>query len=332
MTLGVVLPTFNRATLLGKTLDSLMQAYVPSQLAVTIFVVNNNSSDNTAEVIETYRREMTNLNLVYETQQGSSAAMNAGIRASKSDLVAFINDDEEVDATWFEVIYKFFAGHPEVAFAGGPYRPNWSQAKPDWITRNFGGIVGWVDAGHERKEFGPNLNAMLMAGNAVVRRGVFDQIGLFDTSLGRFGTGVDACEDEEMFRRLLAANFRGMYLPELIIHHHIPAERMTRKYFRRSCWARGVSYGKLSKRLSFQQTSAVEQLFGIPRWQIRRALRGLLTAFKGTLGKASTADAFAGELYVWELAGYIRGRLSVDAQAPRMSPARPGATGVQKLC
>ncbi|MFL6353767.1 MAG: hypothetical protein ACJ74Z_18225 [Bryobacteraceae bacterium] len=51
------------------------------------------------------------------------------------------------------------------------------------------------------------------------------------------------------------------------------------------------------------------EVFRIPRWRIRHASAGLVRTIKGRLRLASPALAFQGELRLWDLAGYINGRL-----------------------
>lgn len=304
LSLDVILPTYNRADLLPKTLESLMNATRPAGLEITVYLVDNNSKDNTAELVRDYQtRFPVSLRYVFETQQGLSAALNAGIRAGTGDILAMINDDEEVDARWFEVIEEF--GNSAYDFAGGPYQPNWEVPKPDWISKEYGGIVGWVDAGDTRQEYGPEFNGILMGGNVVIRRRVLDQVGLYDVTLGRTDKGLAGFEDEHMYRRLLAAGFRGIYLPELIIYHFIPAKRMTRKYHRQWCWGLGNSMAVLNR----LQKPEGPLLFGMPRWQYRQAAAGLVKALKGLVGMESSHAAFQGELRVWTLVGFFNAKL-----------------------
>lgn len=303
--LDVVVPTFNRARLLARTLDSLAAASIPQGLQITVYVVDNNSKDRTSEVVQEYQNRFpVALRYIRETIQGSSSALNAGIRAGTGDIVAMINDDEEVDVRWFQVIQEF--GNTSFDFAGGPYRPNWEVEKPDWISKELGGIVGWVDAGDTRQQYGPNFDGVLMGGNALIRRRVFDQVGLYEVSLGRTDKGLMCYEDEFMYRRLIAAGFRGIYLPELIVYHFIPAERMTRRYHRRWCWGLGNSMAVLA---ALENKPESHTVFGIPRWRFRYAMAGLLRALAGHLRLESPETAFQGELRLWTLAGLIHGTL-----------------------
>jgi glucosyl-dolichyl phosphate glucuronosyltransferase len=301
--LDVIVPTYNRVTLLATALDSLIAATCPQELSVTVFVVDNNSKDNTAEVVRAYQQRVSFVRYIFEKQQGLSAALNAGIRAGSGELVAMINDDEEVDVHWFEVIHEFFQ-NTSCDFAGGPYQPRWSAEKPDWVSKEFGGILGWVDGGDTVQQYGPTFNGMLMGGNAVIKRSALDKVGPYNTNLGRTDKGLGSCEDEDMFQRLLASGLRGQYLPALIIYHYIPSERMTRRYHRRWCWGRGISMGILAR----TRKEKVTEIFGIPRWQIRHAAAGLCCALRGRLGLHPGDSAFGGELRVWDLAGYIYGR------------------------
>ena len=193
----------------------------------------------------------------------------------------------------------------DLDFIGGPYLPQWATSKPEWIGREFGGVVGWVEGGEEERRYGPGFNGMLMGGNAVVKRSALERAGPYNINLGRTDTELLSCEDEDMFHRLLANGFKGMYVPDLVIYHYVPRERMTRRYHRRWCWGRGTSMGMLSR----TRTPDVVELFCIPRWRIRHAAAGLLHAIKGGLGLETPIAAFNGELRVWDLAGYINGKL-----------------------
>ena len=185
MILYVVIPSYNRANLLPRTLESLHNARRPEDLSIHVYLVDNNSKDHTAQVVREYQRSFAHeLHYILETHQGRSSALNAGISAGAGDLVAMIDDDEEVADSWFEVIAAKFR-EPDLDFIGGPYYPRWGAPKPEWITKESGAIVGWVDGGPEERTYGPEFNAMLMGGNAVVRRSVFERVGLYSPQLGR---------------------------------------------------------------------------------------------------------------------------------------------------
>jgi glucosyl-dolichyl phosphate glucuronosyltransferase len=305
MRLDVVIPTYNRSELLPRALESLLAADRPESLTLGVVVVDNRSTDATGDIVESFMpRFGGELQYVYEWKQGRSHALNAGIAACRGDLVGMIDDDEEVDRTWLRTIAAVFED-PATDFIGGPYLPRWGGERPVWLGRAYGGVVGWTECGHATQQFGPGCDAMLMGGNAVIRRSVLQRVGPYSVDLGRTPGGrLMSCEDEDMFTRLLATGARGFYRPDLIIHHYVPPERLTKRYFRRWCFWRGVSLGVLDRR----SRASVPYLLGVPRYMFGMAVRGTIDTARVAVRGLEPARTFKNELAWWDLAGFIYGK------------------------
>ena len=95
-----------------------------------------------------------------------------------------------------------------------------------------------------------------------------------------------------------------MYVPDLIIYHHIPAERLTRRYHRSWCYWRGVSQGIADKDLK----EPVLYVLGVPLYRIGRAIKSMALLPKHFLSSKGAGQAFADELATWDLLGFIHGR------------------------
>ncbi len=303
MKLDVVVPTYKRSQLLRRTIASLLRASIPAGLEVTVFVVDNNSQDDTEQVVRELQSE-TGRHLVYvqETIQGSSQARNAGIRAGSAEIIGFVDDDEEVRENWYDVVAREFAD-PATQFIGGPYLPNWAAPPPPWLPPGYHAVIGVV-VPKPRASFGDGFPGILMGGNAVIRRSVFDRVGVYSTELGRSGDVLLTDEDAEFYGRLCSAGIHGMYVPDLIIDHYIPASRLTRKYHRRWCYWRGVSQGYADR----GSKEPVTYILGIPRHRIGRALRGLMSLPKHLMSSETAGQAFRDELASWDLLGFIYGK------------------------
>jgi glycosyltransferase involved in cell wall biosynthesis len=300
--LDVVVPTYNRSGLLRRTISSLLQARVPEGLEVTILIADNNSSDDTAQVVrEIAAQSSIPVVHVLETRQSSSYARNAGISAGHGEVIGFVDDDEEVDQHWYEVIAREFAD-PATEFIGGPCLANTSTPLPAWLPPGYNGVIGVIDP-KPRAPYGPSFPGNLNSGNAVIRRSVFDRVGQYSPNLGRSGKGLLSEEDVELYRRLIDAGIHGVHVPDLIIYHYIPASRLTRQYHRRWCYWRGVSQGVLAR----EQKEPVAYALGVPRYKIGRALKGLLS-LPGHVLSRRPGNAFANELSLWDLLGFIYGR------------------------
>jgi glucosyl-dolichyl phosphate glucuronosyltransferase len=306
MRLDVVIPTYNRAALLPRALESLLAAERPDGLDVTVIVVDNRSTDDTRSiVVDTFMPRFDGrLQYVHESLPGRSHALNAGIAASRGDLVGMIDDDEEVDRTWLMTIAKAFAD-PMTDFIGGPYLPVWGGDRPAWLGKAYGSAIGWAESGPAIQQFGPGTEVMLMGGNAVIRRSVLGRVGPYSVDLGRTPGGrLLSCEDDDMFARLLAIGARGFYRPDLIIHHYVPPERLTKRYFRRWCFWRGVSLGVLDRR----RPAPVRYLLGVPRYMVGSALRAAIDTARSCFGRPEPVRTFKNELAWWDLAGFVYGK------------------------
>jgi len=302
MQLDVVIPTYNRSALLRKALDSLLRARVPAELTVRIIAVDNNSTDDTKTVINEYaERSQGRVSYVFEKQQGRSPALNAGIAAATGDLIGFIDDDEEIDEAWYETILGAFKNR-EVDFVGGPYLPRFEAEVPSWLPKDYTAVVGIVDGGDKVVPFDDSYPGILMGGNAVFRREVLQRVGPYSTALGRSGTRLLSCEDEDMYQRLRAAGARGLYLPQLIVYHFIPRERLTKRYHRSWCFWQSVSSAVLDR----IRPKPVAYVWGVPRYFYGRALRGMLQL--ANLREREPATRFSHELSLWELAGFFYGK------------------------
>jgi glucosyl-dolichyl phosphate glucuronosyltransferase len=302
MQLDVVIPTYNRSALLTKALRSLLDARLPATAEVRITVVDNNSSDATREVVLAEQAKAQRpISYVFEKQQGRSAALNAGIRETSGSHVGFIDDDEEVDPSWYEQIVAMFANE-QVDFIGGPYVPQFETTVPEWLPPEYNSVVGVVDGGAKLVPFDRDYPGILMGGNAVFTRQILEKVGPYSTSLGRSGNRLLSCEDQEMYQRLLAAGARGMYVPELVIYHFVPTERLTKRYHRAWCFWQSVSSAILD-RIRPQPTPYV---LGVPRYFYGRALRGLVRL--GKVWDHQPAARFSNELSLWELAGFFYGK------------------------
>jgi glycosyltransferase involved in cell wall biosynthesis len=305
MQLDVVIPTYNRQDMLERTLNSLLAAEIPPGMEVRVTIVDNNSKDNTRLVAEEYSSKFNGrLSYVFEGRQGRSSALNAGIAATSGKLVGMVDDDEEIDPDWFVTVFSGFR-QETIDFIGGPCVPIWSVRPPEWLPMDYGGVVGWVDGGDKEVPLDNTYAGILMGGNAVFKRSVLEMVGPYAMSLGRTDKRLMSGEDEDMYYRLLAAGAKGLYLPNLVVYHHIPPERLTKSYFRRWCFWRGVSLGLLerTRRLS------CAYLLGIPRWHYRKAARGALTTMASFIVKPEDpAKAFASELAIWDCIGLFYGK------------------------
>src|ERR1700740_479714 len=133
MKVTVILCTYNRCQSLAKALKSVASSIMPASVEWEVLVVDNNSPDKTREVAEEFcRKYAQRFRYMFEGQQGKSYALNSGIRATDADVLAFMDDDVEVDPHWLNNLTKAFSDGPWSG-AAGRILPGTDFAPPSWL-------------------------------------------------------------------------------------------------------------------------------------------------------------------------------------------------------
>src|SRR4051794_13307883 len=170
--LTVLICTWNRASLLGETLDSIARVDIPEGLAWEVLVVDNNSTDATVDVVRARARAFpVPLRYVFEPRQGKSCAMNTGLEHSRAPLIAFADDDVNVSVQWLRAIPDAFRTHSEIAYIGGRVDPIWEVPCPTWFAatgKTLWGTLAILDYGDESFVF-EDLRKIPLGANFAIR-------------------------------------------------------------------------------------------------------------------------------------------------------------------
>lgn len=323
--LDVLVPTHNRATQLDRCVRSVLNAAPSPFLDVHVTVICNACEDHSQDVVRllqsAYPRRVS---FIVERRRGKSKALNAGIAATFGDLVGMIDDDEEVDPRWVEVAGAAFQ-QDDMDFIGGPYVPVWATPPPDWLPDDYLAVLGAVDNGAVARPYNREFPGILKGGNAIVRRSTLQKVGAFAEHLGPGSFArLFSCEDEDMYWRLLEHGAKGQYLPDLVIYHYIAETRLSREYYRKWCFWRGVSRGLMDRR----HPLPVTYLAGVPRFLWGRAARAFLR-LTVTPRVRPPRETFGDELRMWDVAGYFYGRhvYTLARFSPVKSRRRGDASG-----
>lgn len=239
--MSLVIATYNRAEQLMVTLGSVAMQNAEAESWECI-VVDNNSSDNTRERVEAFKSEHNSLNIryIFEQNQGLSYARNAGIVASRGDIVAFIDDDERIVADFVSAYIDLFDQHPDAMAAGGEIIAEYPTGRPRWMSRYTERPIANPMSFGDRVKLFPS-SRIPGGGNMAMRRRVFDSIGMFNTSLGRTGKRLLGGEESDLFERIVKHEYRVYYAPRAVMYHIIPKEKLSRDYFVRLATNTGIS-------------------------------------------------------------------------------------------
>jgi glycosyltransferase involved in cell wall biosynthesis len=245
MKFSIVVCTFNRSASLRRMLKSLQDLVIPDHITCEVIVVDNHSDDDTRLVVEETAKHFTSeIRYVFEDKKGLSHARNRGIKEAGGEIIAFTDDDVIADKHWIQNIDRAFKEYADAACAGGKILPVWEIPRPKWLKPDLYGYLALLDKG----DSSAYMDALdIWGANFAVKSEMFKKYGLFDTNLGRTPAKLYSGEEAEFLLRLQNAGEKILYYPLSIIHHHIPACRMSKKYMRRWEFDNGEMEGILMK-------------------------------------------------------------------------------------
>ncbi len=180
---SVIIPTYNRAEFLGKAVSSvLVQTYPHFEL----IVVDDGSSDNTAEVLASFSRPTR---YIRQENRGPAAARNTGIQAARFELIAFLDSDDCFAKNKLALQVAAMAENPDclISHTEEVWFRRGEHLNPKKKHRKASGDI-----------FAQSLELCAVGMSTVmVRRGLFEQEGLFDEEL-------PCCEDYDLWLRVSA--------------------------------------------------------------------------------------------------------------------------------
>ncbi len=254
MSISVIICTYNRSELLGKTLDSIALTKM-ADLNIEVVLIDNNSNDNTKDVADkfTIRHPEIKFKYVLEEKQGLSNARNRGIVESHNDILTFIDDDVILAHDFFTEIEKAFITLEDAAIIGGKVVLKYPLKKPLWLNENLEHYLSKLDYGNKIIIIDFQTN-WLVGANISFRRNALKKFQ-FNPNLGRVGNNLISGEETELSSKILNSGGKAYYYPLINLQHIITKDRIEKDFFIRRFFSGGISTGiaaKLNKDTKFK--------------------------------------------------------------------------------
>jgi glucosyl-dolichyl phosphate glucuronosyltransferase len=267
--ISVVVCTWNRAPLLRECLHTMTRLRTPAGLSWELLVVNNNSSDDTDDVIAGFAGRLP-ITGIRERRPGLSHARNAAIDHARGDHVLWTDDDVVVDAGWLLAYASAFARWPDAAMFGGPVQPRFDGSPPPWLLatwRSIGCAFAHRDLGTSPLRLGADATELPFGANYAVRM-TEQRRFRYDPRLGRNQRSTVLLNGEEtaVLKSIVRAGGHGWWIPDARVEHRIPSDRQTTGYVRRYFEGHGRAGAVLDG------ARPTKTLFGRPRWAWRQAI------------------------------------------------------------
>lgn len=191
MKISFVVPAYNEAAVLGRTLDAIQTQIARTGCVAELIVVNNASTDDTGAIAAGF----AGVRVVDEPQKGLYHARRAGLTAASGDLIANVDADTIISDGWIERVLAEFAASQKLVALSGPYI--YYDVSP--LLRLFVNLFyRWGYVFYALNRFVFKVGSMMQGGNFVVRAAALRQIGGYNANFDFYG------EDTDLARRLSA--------------------------------------------------------------------------------------------------------------------------------
>ena len=292
--------TYNRCNRLKSLISDLRKQTSP--IPFDILIINNNSSDQTEDVLQKLTAEEgIPLRYVTESQQGISYARNRAIsECLDKDFLLFMDDDEMpvqglINAATDALINEnadCVGGRVEVCFD--------EIVRPRWLSDSLMGFLAETDYGAQALWIS-DTSKPLWTANIAYNMAIFrDNPSLrFDLRYNRKGEGVGGGEDVIMFEQLVDRKYRIRYRPDMIVKHHIDSWKIKRSYFLKLHFVAGINHGR------YELEKYDKSIFGIPLFLFNQAVMQTIRWLR--LGLTFDPESMRQGMNVAHVLGIIRG-------------------------
>jgi glycosyltransferase involved in cell wall biosynthesis len=245
--LSVIVCCYNSAHVLAETLRSLAHQEINPVCDWELILVDNASTDNTASIAQhlwTSFQTTQPIHIVTEKRPGLSFARETGINQAIFDIVLFCDDDNILDAHYFEKGIALMSQLPQVAMLGGKGIAQSKNPSPIWFDRySYHFAVG--TQANEPGDITLEKGYVYGAGSFLRLSHYYTlkNSGFVYTLTGRKGKSLLSGEDNELGYALSLIGFHIYYDEQLHFQHILPSNRITLAYLKKL--KRAVAYSSI---------------------------------------------------------------------------------------
>lgn len=227
----VAIPTYNGEHRLPDVLEKLRLQTGIDQIPIEILIVNNNSNDGTARVIQAYQADYPYpIKAILEQRQGAAFARKRAILEASSELIGFLDDDNLPAPNWIAAAYAFAQAHPKAGAFGSQIHGDF-EIEPSQEFKRIIPFLAITERGSKPLLYDPKKKLLPPSAGLVVRKQAWlSSVPQHTILSGR----VDGCmltgEDTEVISYIQYAGWEVWYNADMEIDHKIPRWRLEREY------------------------------------------------------------------------------------------------------
>jgi len=232
--ISIIICTYNGRTRLAATLASVLSLQLPQGAGLELLLVDNASTDGTAEFCREWaiEHQFEQLQLLHEAKPGLSHARQCGFQAARYPYILLCDDDNHLSPDYLQIGYSLLEAHPSIGALGGRGKPLFEGSKPDWFDRfHYSFAVG---PQNNRSGKIDRPAADVYGAGCFFRKSAIDKIyaaGFTSALSDRMGQSLSSGGDVELCYALQLAGYEIWYEEKLNFLHYMPANRMDWSYY-----------------------------------------------------------------------------------------------------
>lgn len=239
--LTVCVCTHNRPDHLAACLTGLASQTLRAD-TFEILVIDSGSTPENAMALRRHVAGVANARLLRIDEPGLCRARNLGAREARADYIAYVDDDAVPEPGWAQSILDAIeqARHP--GLLSGRILPAWEIPLPDWWPERLRGVLS-INEAEGRGPFGsPDLPQRLepCGANLIVHVSSLLTLGGFWTQ-GRCGNTLLSDDEVQLATRMREVGLSTWYDSRIVVHHHVPAGRLTPRWLLARMYWQGIS-------------------------------------------------------------------------------------------
>lgn len=229
---SILICTKDRSVMLKGTLSSMKNLIIPKHMNYEAVIVDNGSKDDTKKVISGFKKFLP-LSYVLEKKTGHAIALNTGIKKCRGDLILMTDDDIIFDKNWLLSYLNAANQYPKAGYFFSKIVPIFEIDPPFWWTELAPKSLSGRNLGDKVIEFKKHCKEANMIGvNIAAPRKILKKFKYWPRIGFSSITGLKGGAETKLGKDIMLAGNSSYYIPNAIIYHRVPKERINFKYLK----------------------------------------------------------------------------------------------------
>lgn len=243
---SIIICTYNGSKKIKHVLDCVLKQNEFCEKVEDLIVVDNNSSDETSNIIKEYSKVNDKIKYIFESKPGLSNARACGVKNCNSEWIIFLDDDNYIEQDWIKGANSYITKHPNIGAFNGNVVPVFNrELTPDEQVRLDIVYLGLACTSSSEKLLYHEPEDWLPFGaGLVIRTEPLKKLlnNGWLKSEGRKQNSIISGEDTEMVLHIVSSGYSTGFCNDIILNHDVGVKRLEIEYLKKLYYSFGVAH------------------------------------------------------------------------------------------